>query len=331
MDLCSGDGQRVALLKQLEARSGALYREQLATSEPDAERRAQVERVVFASDMSGVEEFSARWFELIRAKMERMKLCREHIERALSPGGDGGDDGDGLGDDSGFDAFERALIVGCCRISGPYDGYYLAYLAAVQEPSLARRLAESPPDPAAHPECYSHYTAGQDEEEEGGEGEGEGGGGGGGRYTATPFASFFAEALAPVLAEFDALLAALRAVPAVPAATAAAAFAKDNAVQRAAYVAFFAHYRTCLGADRPFGELEALWRELDVKWMDTKGDIQVVHDIETGYGDPLRVKVMTTTRCYLLGLSHSSTDLLTHSFSSTRCAPRWRPALPLCA
>jgi hypothetical protein len=269
-------GQRVALLKQLEARSGTLYREQLAASEPDADRRAQVERVVFASDMSGVEEFSTRWFELIRAKMERMKLCREHIERAL------GDGGGGLGDDSGFDAFERALVVGCCRISGPYDGYYLAYLAAVQEPSLARRLAESPPDPAAHPACYSHYTAVQWHEGEEEEEEEEGEGGEGGRYTATPFASFFAEALAPVLAEFDALLAALRAVPATAAA------AKDS--ERAAYVDFFAHYRTCLSADRPFGELEALWRELDVKWMDTKGDIQVVHDIETGYGDPLRVK-----------------------------------------
>ena len=30
--------------------------------------------------------------------------------------------------------------------------------------------------------------------------------------------------------------------------------------------------------------------ELDRVWMDTRGPIQIVHDIETGYGDPLRVK-----------------------------------------
>ena len=36
--------------------------------------------------------------------------------------------------------------------------------------------------------------------------------------------------------------------------------------------------------------MEQLWADLDRKWMDCKGDIQIVHDIETGYGDPLRVK-----------------------------------------
>ena len=33
-----------------------------------------------------------------------------------------------------------------------------------------------------------------------------------------------------------------------------------------------------------------MWTDLDRRWMDTKGPIQIVHDIETGYGDPLRVK-----------------------------------------
>jgi hypothetical protein len=31
--------------------------------------------------------------------------------------------------------------------------------------------------------------------------------------------------------------------------------------------------------------LEAAWRELDRKWMDTKMPIQLIHDIETGYGE----------------------------------------------
>ena len=114
----------VALLKQCEFESGTEYRNTALSAEPDASRRARLEAVVFESDMSGVEEFSADWLELIKAKMARMTLCRERIIQVLNENGDS----------SGFSAFQRAIVCGCARIAGHYDGYYLAYLAAVQHP-----------------------------------------------------------------------------------------------------------------------------------------------------------------------------------------------------
>ena len=48
--------------------------------------------------------------------------------------------------------------------------------------------------------------------------------------------------------------------------------------------------RHALALDASSEDLEAAWNELDRRWMDCKMPIQIVHDIETGYGDPLRVK-----------------------------------------
>ncbi len=39
-------------------------------------------------------------------------------------------------------------------------------------------------------------------------------------------------------------------------------------------------------------ELEPQWAELDRKWMAVRHPFQIVHDIEHGYGDPLRIKVI---------------------------------------
>jgi len=63
-----------------------------------------------------------------------------------------------------------------------------------------------------------------------------------------------------------------------------------DADARSTYVAFLRQYRLCLSMNASPSELEAAGNELDRKWMDTKMPIQLIHDIETGYGDPLCVK-----------------------------------------
>lgn len=47
--------------------------------------------------------------------------------------------------------------------------------------------------------------------------------------------------------------------------------------------------RACL-AETDVEQLEPQWEKLDVLWMSVRHNIQVVHDIEYGYGDPLRTK-----------------------------------------
>merc|ERR1719161_2675195 len=67
------------------------------------------------------------------------------------------------------------------------------------------------------------------------------------------------------------------------------ASAQKERPDHAAYIEFFRRYRESLSS-KDLAGLNGLWRELDRSWMDCKLPVQVVHDIETGYGDPLRVK-----------------------------------------
>ena len=57
-----------------------------------------------------------------------------------------------------------------------------------------------------------------------------------------------------------------------------------------AYLAYLKQYRACL-AEEHVDKLEDMWTELDSLWMRIKHWVQIVHDIEYGYGDPLRCKV----------------------------------------
>lgn len=61
IDLSAYSGlKRVALLKKLDADSGTAFRTQELTKE-SADMQKKIEKVVFQSDLSGIEEFSAEW------------------------------------------------------------------------------------------------------------------------------------------------------------------------------------------------------------------------------------------------------------------------------
>jgi hypothetical protein len=290
---------RVALLKAIEAETGALWARTALGAEADPAAAAQLKAVVLESNMAGIEEFGARWHACIAAKMDRMCLCADFVALALQqPPSSRSDDVDGGAHPTGFDGFERALVGGAANVLRAYNHYYLAYLATVQDLEVGTALKASPPS-ADDAELFSSYTAVTLAPYPAGNGSANGSTDQG-RFCAAPFASHFAAALAPVLAGFDAWIIACE--DATNAAAAAGNEAAADGVEadlsdrrwttesRAAYVAFLKHYRHCLGLVGSASELEAAWCELDHFWMATKGCIQVVHDIETGYGDPLRVK-----------------------------------------
>jgi hypothetical protein len=246
--------QRVVLLKKIDAITEKIFRETILNKETNSDLRDKIERVVFQSNLAGIEEFSEEFMFLIQKKMERMTLCRSGIAHALTT----------LGEATGFTAFERELIIGSTKISQLYDPYYLRYLEVVQAPRILQQIASSPPSTSADVACYSHYTV-VDFDEVSGE------------YSTTSFAKAFEDVLQPIIAQFDSLLSQLRSLP-------------NLTAENEADLTFLEHYRLCHATDSDSESLEALWTELDRKWMDTKGWIQIVHDIETGYGDPLRMK-----------------------------------------
>ena len=266
--------QRVALLKAIEQATAELFEKEVLDKEPSEERRKQFRAAVLESNLGGMEEFGAQWYECIAVKMTRMVMCAEFIELAL----------DTAGDASGFDAFERALIVGAAKILPSNNQYYFDFLQAVQDEKVGEALKASPP-PSDAEDIHSHYTivrppAGPD-----------------GAMTAVPFATHFKELFSSYLARFDEWISACRAAEAElsdtnarPSKRTKSATPTWSAEARSAYTAFLLQYRDALALDGTPAELEAAWAALDRRWMECAMPIQLVHDIETGYGDPLRVK-----------------------------------------
>lgn len=257
--------QRIALLKSIENATADAYEEEHIATQSDLSLRQQMKAVVLQSNMAGLEEFGEVWFKCIQAKMVRMTMCADWIVCAMlgDPAG---------GEETGFNTFERAFIVGAARILPAYNQYYLDYLAAVQDKEVAPALKEKPP-PTSREDLYSSYTVVRLDAD--------------GNFTAVPFASFYTSAMAPVLAAFDSWIQSCRDAHGAMGSSTVGTW---DAAARESYIAFLEQYRLCLASEADPPTLEALNTELDRKWMDTKMPIQLIHDIETGYGDPLRVK-----------------------------------------
>jgi len=258
------------VVKRIESLTGEIFRNHLKDTLSELEYK-EAERVVFESNMAGVVEGSSQFFTLITTKCKRMALCRNVVKLVLQ-------------DETmttGFTKFDRALIVGCANISEAYDAYYLAWMEAVQHPALLRAVESTDEATLASRATCQHllspYTmirvrsakpakkqkTTQIEPGKGVESF---------QFECEPYAVFFAQVLGPVLRAFDVCIASLRAIK------------PDDPM-----VLFLAHYRLALSETDP-EQLEKVWNVVDRKWMDCKHEIQVVHDIEDGYSDPLRAK-----------------------------------------
>jgi hypothetical protein len=151
------------------------------------------------------------------------------------------------GERCGFDAYERALIAGGARMLRPYNDYYMAYLAAVQDEAVASALQAHPPagEEGVGP-IFSHYTvvrlaaAGPPPS-----------------FTAVPFAEHFREVLGPVLAAFDSWVGACAAAEEAPMGP-----GPWDAEARRSYTAFLRGYRACLAYEAAPAQLEAAWADL---------------------------------------------------------------------
>jgi hypothetical protein len=255
-----GKLQRVPLLKAIEAATARAFQSDVLDKVDDEEWRQQLQRVVFESNMGGLEEFSEKWYACVKEKMKRMNLCADWVLLALQT------------EACGFDLFERAFISGAAKMLPSYHELYLAYLAAVQDPAVLAALKATPPS-ADDELIQSHYTVVQLAADH--------------SLTAKPFARHFSSSLTPILANFDDWIASCKA--------AARTMANEqvgpwDSAARETYIAFIEQYRAATALDDSPAALEAAWTVLDHKWMETAMPLQLVHDIEDGYGDPLSVK-----------------------------------------
>ena len=247
-------GNGVELLKRIEAATGEAFRKSIGSGDNDAVR------VVFHSDMSGIKEGSEKFYDLLRLKCKRHSATRQLTAFAL---------GDERGGTTGFSDFERALIRGCSRISDAYDEYWLAWMSAVQDPLLALALKDETPATLESkkncPHLLSPYTMIRCRKADDGSYE----------FSTEPYAVFLKEPLLPILSAFDACISELGSISSTDA--------------ERYEVAYLQRYRDALSETDP-SRLEAAWKATDEAWMECKAPLQVVHDIEDGYSDPLRAK-----------------------------------------
>lgn len=252
--------KRVPLLKKLDEISGVAFQEFIDRSSHDQQKKDLIKRVVFESNFSGIEDGSAMFFEALRHKCLRQSICRSLIETSLSQS-DGG----------GFSPFEATLISQCARISEAYDSYYMSWLKAVQDPIFVTAIKDEHDASKRNREklgdaFLSPYTIIRARLAFGGF-----------DFIVEPYSVFFENTLPPVLAAFDGAVAALKAVT------------STDETHAEPMILYLQQYRSALAEDR-VDKLEEAWSLCDRRWMDTKAGIQIVHDIEDGYSDPLRAK-----------------------------------------
>jgi len=155
------------------------------------------------------------------------------------------------------------LIQGCCQISSLYDLWYPHWCSAIQGNDVAERLKKEDKE-GLEKSLFNHYTIIQMNEK--------------GEFFDLPYGTFFKEQIVPIAQAFENLIKELEGVG-------------EKSEEQERIIHYLGMYRECLLEEKK-EELENKWKRLDEIWMDIKYPIQIVHDIEYGYGDPLRIKVI---------------------------------------
>lgn len=251
--------QRVALLKAIDNLTEKAFFEGLSLSRQELK---EVTRVVVESNLAGVEENSERFFELLTLKAQRMSLCRDVIILVLSESEHR--------QACGFTEFERLLIIGSAHICQAYDAYFFSWQREANHPLLLTALESKNPETLKSRENCVHllspYTMararcrGPDRFE----------------FACEPYCIFFESLLDPVLNAFDVCIQSLSTLV-------------DLQTDHRHMLGYLRQYRHSLAEANP-DHLESAWELCDRLWMETQDAMQIVHDIEDGYSDPLRVK-----------------------------------------
>lgn len=225
----------------------------------DKESIETVLRAVLESNYEGIKEYSHKFYKLYTTSTIKQKLTRKFIELALQESA------------SGFNKFDRQLILHSINISSLYDKYYIKWAKAVRNSKAAKKIVDmqkEDPDKLNHlvktNSLDNHYTIIKLTKGE--------------EFENIPYSIYFKQDIAQICKAFEKTTSELSKF-------------KDLTPQQKKYIRYLSKYSKCL-SETNVDALENNWAELDELWMDIKYPIQIVHDIEYGYGDPLRTKII---------------------------------------
>ena len=222
----------------------------------DDNMKGMINRAVFESNFAGIPKQVL--YEVLKWKCLRMSCARRLVVETLYQG------------NMGFKDWEKDLIIHSAFISQSYDPYYLAWLRAVEDETFNAAVKDDSLTTQTNrkKERYflSPYTMIRARKNTDADGY---------SFKVEPYAVFFKDIIDTVLSTFKDAVEALN---------------KHTDEPEARYFAMYlTSYWQALG-ETDEEKLEDAWKLCDFKWMDTKSGIQIVHDIEDGYSDPLRAK-----------------------------------------
>lgn len=224
----------------------------------DEDSVKKVLRAVLCGDWEGIKEYSDVFYKVYDSVSARQLFVRALIRKVLEDV------------DHGFSDFDTVLIKHSSEISDGYDVYYKKWLQSVRNSDAAQKILEMQKDDESGllkviegKGLDNQYTIIVLED---------------GEFVHVPYSVFFENEIRPILDAFDKMTSEMDKLD-------------DLSADQKTLIQNLKQYRKCLAVS-DFDQLDAEWKKLDEMWMDDKYPIQVVHDIEYAYGDPLKVKVI---------------------------------------
>eukprot|EP00735_Rhodelphis_limneticus_P010975 TRINITY_DN4015_c0_g1::TRINITY_DN4015_c0_g1_i1::g.11978::m.11978 TRINITY_DN4015_c0_g1::TRINITY_DN4015_c0_g1_i1::g.11978 ORF type:complete len:562 (+),score=104.23,DnaI_N/PF07319.6/0.032 TRINITY_DN4015_c0_g1_i1:33-1688(+) len=245
--------RHIKLLRRIEQVTAEIFEAEYLKDFSEADR-PKLRRATIEANFQGIEEFSEEFYHALELASKRQELARKFVILALTTFPDSV---------HGFNPFDATLIKSSAKISSLYDVYYVAWLKAVQGNEVAKRLENVEENDVKH--VLGKYTIILEQD---------------GKFYDIPYYEHFKEQLTPIAESFRQVATDLNNLPEA-----------HKSGERMRYVLYFECYRDAILETDPVKQ-EEKWTELDMIWCDIVYDIQIVHDIESGYGDPLRVKVI---------------------------------------
>jgi hypothetical protein len=245
---------KLILLKEIEKTTATLFSThsdfQKEHSILGEEKKEIVLNAVLTQNFKGITEFSEDFYKVLQVASKRQELTRQFILYALES------------TNHGFDEFESKLIEHSCRISSFYDKFYESWIKAVQGNKVSEVLNQFIQEKKEIPKKFlNSYTIIQLNEN--------------GDFTHEAYSIFFKNEIAPIIKQLELMVGELEERK----------LNKDHE----SYISYLKQQKKCFEIEE-IDQLDSEWEKLDDLWMDVKYPIQIVHDIETGYGDPTRCK-----------------------------------------
>lgn len=246
--------KRIPLLKEIEKTSHKLFFQEFKDYQNvlGENNKELVLKAVLTQNFAGIKEFSTDFYKVLDICSKHQQLVREFIQLSLSEL------------EHGFSDFDKTLIHHSCSISTFYDAFYQKWIQAVQGNDVSKLLEEKIQKKEEIPSgLLNPYTVIQMNEKK--------------ELFHTPYSQYFANELKPIIQEVDVLIQALKKVV--------------STKEQETYIPYLEQQKVCF-EETQVDKLESQWEKLDSLWMDVQYPIQIVHDIESGYGDPTRTKII---------------------------------------